>query len=80
LQMLIAAALAGRGLILADALKIGNVVRTDSPLSHQLLNRATPQDIELAAYLGTTIATIPLLGKSGLKARSKLLEFRYDPA
>jgi hypothetical protein len=80
LHTLVAAALAGRGLILGDALKSGNVVRTGTALPQHLLNQARPEDIELAAYLGTTIATIPLLGKNGLKARSKLMEFRYDPA
>jgi hypothetical protein len=80
LHTLVAVALAGRELIVADALKNGNVVRTGAVVPQQLLSQARPEDIELAAYLGTTIATIPLLGKDGLKARSKLMEFRYDPA
>jgi hypothetical protein len=80
LHMLVSAALAGRGLIQADALKNGTVTRTDAAIPQQLLSQARPEDVELAAYLGETIAAIPLLGKNGLKARSKLMEFRYDPA
>jgi hypothetical protein len=80
LHMLVAAALAGRGLISGDALKSGTVERTDAVVPAKLLGQASPEDIELAEYLGTRIATIPLLGKSGLKDRSKLMESRYDPA
>ncbi|MEZ2145367.1 ABC-three component system middle component 5 [Bradyrhizobium sp. DN5] len=80
LHMLIAAALAGRGLIQGEALKRGNVERTDAVVSEELLGQSTSEDIELAAYLGSNLATIPLLGKDGLKARSRLMEFRYDPA
>lgn len=80
LHMLIAAALAGRGLIQEEAMKRGTVERTDAVLPGELLGQATPEDIELAAYLGSNLATIPLLGKDGLKARSRLMEFRYDPA
>ncbi|MET4740287.1 hypothetical protein ABIF73_004426 [Bradyrhizobium japonicum] len=79
LHKLISAALAGRGLIRADALKDGNVERTDNAVPEELLRQATPEDTVLASYLGSTLATIPLLGKDGLKARSKLMEFRYDP-
>lgn len=79
-QSLIPAALAGRGLVSTDALKSGVVERTTAPLPKDLLSQASAGDKELAEYLGTKIATVPLLGKRGLKARSGLMEFRYDPA
>lgn len=79
LHKLTVAALAGRELISGDALKEGLVKRTENPVPDELLKHAAPEDLDLAEYLGTKIATVPLLGKAGLKARSKLMEFRYDP-
>ncbi|MBY3595038.1 ABC-three component system middle component 5 [Rhizobium bangladeshense] len=80
LHVLVTSALAGKNLISADALAEGDVSRTDQPVPGDLLSRADERDLELATYLGSRIATIPLLGKKGLKERSKLMEFRYDPA
>lgn len=79
-HMLIAAALAGRRLVSAHALKGGVLARTDAAVPVGLLSHANVEDVELAEYLGTKIATVPLLGKRGLKERSSLMEFRYDPA
>jgi hypothetical protein len=79
LHKLIGSALAGKDLIEGETLQKGRLARTDKAIPEGLLNAATSDDIELASYLGSTIATIPLLGKNGLKARSKLMEFRYDP-
>lgn len=80
LSTLITAALVGREIISSEALKEGLVQRTTVPLPDGVLDQAKPEDLELAEYLGTKIATVPLLGKSGLKARSKLMEYRYDPS
>lgn len=80
LSTLITAALAGKSLISPDALKEGLVMRTSMPVPDGVLSHAKPEDIELAEFLGTRIATISLLGKNGLKARSKLMEYRYDPS
>lgn len=79
LHTLIGTALAGRGFIYGDAFKNGTIERTDTPVPNSLLSNASPEDWELAEYLGTKIAAVPILGKTGLKARSKLMEFRYDP-
>jgi hypothetical protein len=80
LHRLVISSLAGKQLISEDALKEGVVARTDEPILGDLLSQAHARDVELAAYLGAKIATVPLLGKRGLKERSKLMEFRYDPA
>lgn len=80
LHRLVMSALAGKQLISEEALKDGVVARTDMAVPGDLLSQADARDIELAAYLGAKIATVPLLGKKGLKERSKLMEFRYDPA
>jgi hypothetical protein len=80
LHSLVTAALAGQELISASALREGTISRSDKDLPAGLLTQATTDDKELAAYLGGEIATIPLLGKRGLKDRSNLMEFRYDPA
>jgi hypothetical protein len=37
------------------------------------------QESELIQTLARDIATIPLFGRDGLKARTNLMEFRYDP-
>lgn len=79
LHTLIGTALAGRGFISSDAFKIGMIERTATPVPEPLLSTASSEDLDLAEYLGTRIATVPILGKTGLKARSKLMEFRYDP-
>lgn len=79
LHTLIGTALAGRGFIDGHAFKNGTIERTDAPVPNSLMSNASAEDLELAEYLGTKIATVPILGKSGLKARSKLMEFRYDP-
>lgn len=79
LHTLIGTALAGRGFISGDAFKNGMIERTEIPIPETLLRNASPEDLELAEYLGTKIAAVPILGKTGLKARSKLMEFRYDP-
>jgi hypothetical protein len=80
LHTLILSALSGQRLIDGEALKQLKVKRTDLPIPDKLLNNVTAGDLTLAAYLGANIATIPLFGNSGLKARSKLMEYRYDPA
>ncbi|OAM73610.1 ABC-three component system middle component 5 [Devosia elaeis] len=80
LHNLVTAGLAGQGLISMDALRDGTVRRTEKEMPPGLLAQATTEDTELAEYLGGKIATVPLLGKRGLKDRSKLMEYRYDPA
>ncbi len=79
LHSLVTAALAGQEMISIEDLREGTVSRTDKQVPAGLLDRATAQDNELANYLGSTIAAVPLLGKRGLKDRSNLMEFRYDP-
>lgn len=80
LHSLVTAALAGQELVSVEALRNGIVSRTDKEIPGALLAQATAEDNELAEYLGSKIATVPLLGKRGLKDRSNLMEFRYDPA
>ena len=80
LNLIVTSGLAGKDLISIEALANGQVTRTGSAISSDLLSRADSRDLDLADYLGSRIATIPLLGKKGLKERSKLMEFRYDPA
>ncbi|WP_146612675.1 ABC-three component system middle component 5 [Paracoccus sediminilitoris] len=80
LHMLVVAGLEGHGFISSEALKVAVVQRTEKSVPLEIIKSATAKDIELASYLGNSIATIPIFGKRGLKERSKLMEFRYDPA
>lgn len=59
------------------------VKRSDIPLPEELkkvIADQPEQEQALANILSGEVATIPLNGPNGLKARSGLLEYRYDPA
>lgn len=59
------------------------VKRSDVPLPDELkkvIADQPEQEQALASILSSEVATIPLNGPNGLKARSGLLEYRYDPA
>jgi hypothetical protein len=45
----------------------------------KIINDQPPEEQELAKLLATEVASIPLNGPDGLKARTGLLEYRYDP-
>lgn len=58
------------------------VKRTDIPLPSELIdviNSQPENERALAQLLATQVAKIPLNGSDGLKARTGLLEYRYDP-
>lgn len=59
------------------------VKRSDVALPEELkriiADQPEPERV-LANFLTSDVATIPLNGPNGLKARSGLLEYRYDPA
>lgn len=80
LHRLITSGMAGKELISRDQLREGVVARNSKDVPEELLAQADAKDHELAHYLGSKIATIPLTGKRGLKDRSNLMEYRYDPA
>lgn len=75
--------LAGHRLIDREQLGRGVVLRTEAPLptSLQTAVSAAP-DSDVAALLAVIVqlGSINPYGKSGLKGRTDLLEFRYDPA
>lgn len=59
------------------------VKRSSAPLPEGLIRVISEQPEEeraLAQALATEVAKIPLNGPDGLKARTGLLEYRYDPA
>jgi hypothetical protein len=59
------------------------VKRSDIPLPEALkkvIADQPDQEQTLANILSGEVATIPLNGPNGLKARTGLLEYRYDPA
>ena len=72
---------AGRLLDLPSA-GVSVVKRSNVPLPTELVRVISeqPEDEKaLASTLATEVALIPLNGPDGLKARSGLLEYRYDP-
>ena len=74
--------LAARELLDPEAAKAGTLVSTDRSLPDQLsarLRSRTEESSELLGFLTGDLASIPLYGPRGLKDRTKLLEYRYDP-
>ena len=76
-----ARSLAAKGFIDADALQLAVLARTDKPLPTDLepvVQRNDDAEDALVTFLAQNLSQIPLLGEKGLKARSGLLEYRYD--
>lgn len=81
LQELAIRSLASKGFVEQSALEQGVISKTDQPFPPELLDAETgelPDNSKLLELL-RKVASIPLTGPNGLKARSGLLEHRYDP-
>lgn len=68
--------------VTAEAVKVGRLI----PLLQNVpadLNKACGSYLErysgIRSFISAELASLPLLGNEGLKARSNLLEHRYDP-
>jgi hypothetical protein len=75
-------ALMADGLVLAEPFEFQIVERSEKPIPDALLKvfKSQPQEEQaLGNFLATEVAKIPLNGSDGLKARTELLEHRYDP-
>lgn len=78
-----ARSLASKGFIDADALLRGTLSRTDKSLPADLetvIQRNDDAEDALVTFLAQNLSQVPLFGEKGLKARSGLLEHRYDAA
>jgi hypothetical protein len=78
----VTSSLAAKGFLDVDALRAGTLLRTSQPLPEALLSEIEQQpkdELELLDFLAMDVAAIGPLGKDGLKARTGLLEHRYDP-
>jgi hypothetical protein len=81
-QMAAFGCLAAGGLIDSEKLEAGTVQRTQKPLPGALrsaLNGFIENELPVLEVLTTKVAGIPTAGPNGLKDRSGLLEYRYDP-
>jgi hypothetical protein len=75
-------ALMADGLVLPEPFELQIVQRSKTPIPSALeeVFASQPEDERaLASFLATELATMPLNGPTGLKARTGLLEHRYDP-
>lgn len=75
-------ALMADGLVLPEPFELQIVQRSATPVPDALEKVFTSQPEDeraLANFLATELATMPLNGQDGLKARTGLLEHRYDP-
>jgi hypothetical protein len=80
MQRVITHSLATKGFIEAPELADQCVVRTPKPLPDEIkaaFAAEAPEDRQLVQFLAA-LSGEPLLGEKGLKARTGLLEFRYD--
>ena len=75
-------ALMADGLVAAEPFELQIVERSAKPVPDGLRKvfESQPEaERSLASFLATELAKIPLNGPDGLKARTGLLEHRYDP-
>ncbi len=73
--------LSNRDLIEPAKWKVAAVAATTTPVPEQLAARieeANAQEPELISFLEILASQYELLGSDGLKARTGLLEYRYD--
>ncbi len=80
---IIARSLSSKGFLDPSALENATISRTDQPLPsgiRTLIESQAEEERELVRMLAEDLTQLPLLGPDGLKARTGLLEFRYDPA
>lgn len=73
--------LAAKGLISSEALDKDWLQRTAQPLPAEvirLFDAQQPDDDEVADFVAQQLGMLPVLGDNGLKAKSGLLEYRYD--
>lgn len=78
----IAASLVSKGFLDAEAFKAKTLKRTDRALPKSMIdafNNAV-RDQSLVSLLAVDLAAIPLFGHNGLKERTAILEYSYDPA
>lgn len=78
----VAVSLVSKGFLEEKDFKARVLSRTAKPLPQTLLEAFDEsfEDRVLVEILAVTLASIPLMGENGLKARTGLLEFQYDPA
>lgn len=75
------ACLAAAGFVGPESLRDGIAVRTSAPLPNELLEQCKKlrnRETLFFRQILPPFLEIPLLGHDGLKARSGLLEYRYD--
>jgi ABC-three component (ABC-3C) system Middle Component 5 len=73
--------LAVRNMISRERLDVGHVEATSAPAPKELAVRvgaANERDAELMGFLAVLASRYALTGPDGLKARTNLLEYRYD--
>jgi len=73
--------IAASELIEIDRLELGWITRTDLPINGEVASKVEQfidRERDVFNVVAGTLADFPLLGPDGLKARSELMEFRYD--
>jgi hypothetical protein len=80
-QMAALRCLASYGLIDSDLLAKKIISKTDKEIPSELLNKINDLSVEKSNIIKLIIGfhELPLYGKAGLKERTGLIEFKYDP-
>jgi hypothetical protein len=74
--------LAARRMIDVESLRENMAKRTSRALPapvQRLIDDQPTEDAEIAQFLARDLSSLPLNGQNGLKARTGLVEHRYDP-
>jgi len=80
-QLMALRAMASRDIIDKQNFEADVVVRTELsyPASlHKLIKKANERDSDVMCFLTELLDEIPIFGSNGIKARTGLLEYRYD--
>ena len=80
-QLLALKCLVSKDMITMDSIKNGKVVLQEENLPYELkksVENKNEKEHELMEFLTETLLELEFFGDKGLKARTKLLEYRYD--
>jgi hypothetical protein len=71
--------LVSAGYVDSEVIKSGYILRTDKKISIEMYSAIQVQNkIPINNFIIEKLASLPLLGKDGLKDRTGLIEYRYD--
>lgn len=80
-QLLALKCLASKNIITLDSIQNGKVILNEKNIPYELkksIESKNEKEHDLIQFLTVTLLDLELFGEKGLKARTRLLEYRYD--